>query len=302
MSGFFNANKLVKRIDRLELLTMSNSGPAPTPIIPTLQEVTAQANTSDHSIIITGMNGYLPPEDGLVIANAPNFQSAIVYFTDNKDKGSLSFSDAQTSLTFKTDSRGDFRVAISESGVSVQGLLSTGSTIADITEGTEKAVTTKEWVLDKLDGFISSGDNISELNNDVGYITETSNFVTLDGDQTISGMKTFTDFWTIFDNSNILLQNANLRFESNNPSLHTGSIGYSGNSVFRFVNSLTNNNFTINFSGLSASRNYALPDKSGTIALLDDIPSPASGFSGSFETATDTITVVNGLITAVTPL
>lgn len=176
MSGFFNANKLVKRVDRLELLTMSNSGPAPTPIIPTLQEVTAQANTSDHSIIITGMNGYLPPEDGLVIANAPNFQSAIVYFTDNKDKGSLSFSDAQTSLTFKTDSRGDFRVAISESGVSVQGLLSTGSTIADITEGTEKAVTTKEWVLDKLDGFISSGDNISELNNDAGYITGTTGF------------------------------------------------------------------------------------------------------------------------------
>jgi len=121
--------------------------------------------------------------------------------------------------------------------------------------------------------------NIQNYFADLGDLLELvplpdlSNYVTIDGNQTITGLKTHTRY-IVFDgnNSGPLLRNgAPIYFESNNPTLHGGIINYSGNSLFRFDNTLTDNGFNIDFSGLTSNQTYITPNKSGTIALLDDV-------------------------------
>lgn len=101
------------------------------------------------------------------------------------------------------------------------------------------------------------------------YLTSASlsGYVATSGDQTISGTKTFTGFG-LFDNTIFIKQDSSVSFLAGYNSIDSDSTGIifslpAGN-MAKFI-----------LTSLSASRDYTLPNASGTIALTSDIPSLA---------------------------
>lgn len=238
---------------------------------------------------------------------------------------------------------------------------------SDPTFATSPAASITQTDIDLWDASLQSGDNISFLTNDAGYISDTSNFVTINGSQTITGQKTFRDGANIRVSSsdsnvggfqmlkeddallNLGFEDDYLRwrrggtgafagwrwdsYESTSLTLTTaGDATFSGDVIVSSTiaditagpaNILTTKEwveanvvgeesdpvFTASpAGGITAGDitnwNSAIQPGDNVSTLNNDAGyiTATTGFSGSFATATDTITVENGLITAVTPL
>lgn len=115
------------------------------------------------------------------------------------------------------------------------------------------------------DTALQPNDNISELNNNVGYITSDSlptNYVTTDTNQTIGGTKTFSN---------------SLYMSASSGGLYAG---YNNSSIFeysQFSETFGNILRTLTFTGYGEHPSYSDPYGTTTdIALISDIPTNVS--------------------------
>ncbi len=123
-----------------------------------------------------------------------------------------------------------------------------------------------------LDGTLKAGDNVSELNNDVGYITSSqlpTNYVTTDTNQTIGGTKTFSN---------------SLYMSASSGGLYAG---YNNSSIFEYSQfSETFGNAMRSLTLTGYGEHPAYEDPYGTItemALMSDIPTTASDIGAQEE-------------------
>src|SRR5699024_6897708 len=73
-----------------------------------------------------------------------------------------------------------------------------------------------------------------------------------------------------FDEGNIVLtQKSSGLGRSNSTAIYALT-----NNRIKFFKASSNFGMQFDYDGVTATRNYIFPDKSGTVALLDDIPSP----------------------------
>lgn len=295
--------------------------------------------TLDGSQVITGQKTF---SDGANIRVASNDDNTGGFQMLKEDGGLLNLGFEEDFLRWRRGGGGAFagwrwdsfeNTSLSLTGAgdaTFAGDVVAGSTIAEITAGPANILTTKEWVLANSGGAGTWGSITGTLSDQTDLQAELDNRVTLDTPETITGVKTIASVM-LFNNS------AGISFTTGGQVVGNAENRLWFNHLNRFTfQPIGGFSASINSSNLSAARNYTLQDKAGTIALLDDIPNTVdfataaqgalagtatqpgdnvstltndagyitgtTGFTGSYVTATDTVTVVNGLITAVTPL
>lgn len=182
-----------------------------------------------------------------------------------------------------------------------------GQVLAKDLDGTTYWVTPVTGTL--LDTTIIDGSTNGVENNaifDALQLKANDNEVVhLTGNETVSGNKNFTS--GLFTDG-IIKGEVNLNLPSRNISYTTGygALGFNTNNNF-YIKKTTGTHYTeFNIEGITSSRQYIFPDKSGTVALLDDIagstntnltysPSATNGIINSSTGTNATIPLVNSL-------
>lgn len=152
----------------------------------------------------------------------------------------------------------------------------TGLTLKDVRE---RVITIENTCCDESGGgggilSIVPGDGITVDNTDPDNpiisadLIDLSGYVTIDTPQVITGEKDF--FSTTKFNSGMILRPSDSVGE-----VGYGGIGYSTSDLFYFKPTGISGQGSFNFNLNTDNRNYTYPDKSGTVALLDDVSTPS---------------------------
>jgi hypothetical protein len=230
------------------------------------------------SLTTTGSSGAATYNDGTGVLNIPNYNpdlSGYVPATRTLTINGTAFdltADRSWSVGTVTSVA---ELTLGTTGTDVTSSVATGTTTPVITLNIPTASAANRGALSSADwttfnskqaalngtGFVKiSGTTITYDNST--YALDSA-VVKLTGDQSISGTKTFTGFG-LFDNTIFIKQDSSVSFLAGYNSIDSDTTGIifslpAGN-MAKFV-----------LTSLSASRNYTLPNATGTIALTSDI-------------------------------